>query len=108
MATKSVLDQWADREVIPAAEITRVADLPRMALYHAHDRGLIDDVRRAPNGRLLLTREDAIMVLAAAAIMVTAGIVFAAAYRAAQAVASQAGREAIAAMAAKTLSNTTT
>lgn len=77
----SVADQWADREAVPAAEVARVAGIPRKDIYNAQERGLLK-TSRAANGRtVLISRDDALMIVAAALIMVAAGVMFATAFR---------------------------
>ncbi len=76
-----------DADVVSLPVVAKAANVPPMDLHNAVRRGQLHTVGRVTaSGRpALITREEALAVLAAAALASAAGLVFASALRAVQA-----------------------
>lgn len=78
MSDTDVVKTWGEQ--VPAAQVVKLAGLRKGDIYNLRDRGLLTTVS-GPRGRLLITREDAMRLLAAAAITAATAVVLATAYR---------------------------
>jgi hypothetical protein len=76
--------EWDAIDAVPLPSVIRAADVPRGALHHAISRGQLHPLpeQRAKYGAVLITKDEALEVLMAAAIAAAAGIALATALRA--------------------------
>ncbi|MGH7881436.1 MAG: hypothetical protein ACREN8_00790 [Candidatus Dormibacteraceae bacterium] len=74
MSQPDVLDPWPDSQTVSVVDIARASGVTRGDLRTAEQEGLITYAGRGPNGRYVLSKEDAIFFLQAALIAATTGI----------------------------------
>lgn len=67
---------WGNRELVSAPEVARTAGIPRGWVRVAVDSGAVPEATRGDNrGRpVMLTRQDALLIVAAAALVAVTGI----------------------------------
>lgn len=75
MSIADVLAPYSGRDLIPLPEIGRAVGLDAPRQTYAVTKGLIHPAdKRGPNGRYLVTRDEAVFILTAAALALAAGI----------------------------------
>ena len=75
MLATDVLESLGDGDLIPLADVAQRAGLNRGTQHYAIRHNVITPAdRRGPNGRYLVTREQALIILAAGAIAVAVGV----------------------------------
>lgn len=68
-------DPWAGFESVPLVDVVREAGVPYEQVRKAFRRGLVEPLpERGPKNSALLSHEDAVMLLQAAAVALLAGI----------------------------------
>lgn len=75
MSVTDALAPYGTRDLIPLPDIGRSVGLDADRQYYAVRKGLIHPAsKRGPNGRYLITRDEAVFILTAAALALAAGI----------------------------------
>jgi hypothetical protein len=75
MTATDVLARWEGQELVPLPDLAHAVGLTRGTLHYARQNGLIVPVkRRGPNGRHLITWDQAVLIVAAAIVAAAAGI----------------------------------
>jgi hypothetical protein len=77
-----MLERWQGQDLLPLPDVARSVGLDRNSQHYAIRHGVITPARkRGANGRYLITREDALLLLAAALVAAAAGIAIVTALR---------------------------
>jgi len=75
MSTSDVLAPWRGQEYVPLPDLARAVGMPKHIVQYARQNKIIVPAeRRGPNGRHLVTWEQALLIVAAAALAAAAGI----------------------------------
>jgi hypothetical protein len=76
MSAADVLTRWEGQDLIPLPDLAHEVGLNRGTLHYARKTGAIipDPTRRGRNGRHMITWEQALLIVAAAALAAAAGI----------------------------------
>jgi hypothetical protein len=75
MSTSDVLAPWQGQPLVPLPDLGAAVGLDRARQSYAIEKGIIRPVpKRGPNGRYMVTWDEAVLIAAAAILAVTAGV----------------------------------